>query len=240
MKKTNKLSAFTLIELLIVIAVIGILAGMLFPAIKAVMDSAQGTRVANNGKQIVTAITQANIDREANSKGPIWPGIKDVKWGSTANEYFARLLGEGGKVEISGINVAMFAGGGVPAAADPAKLKEGGCIWSVLGGIDSCDDNTPFMWTRNMDDIDEAAFNTSQEGDAGEADWSGKLNSTGNNEKPFNKGQVVLARKGASFAVIKAKDLTPSSFLAGSTNEATNLKVYLAKSSTEESNSEGF
>ena len=240
MKKSTKLSAFTLIELLIVIAVIGILAGMLFPAIKAVMDSAQGTRVANNGKQIVTAITQANIDREASSKGTIWPGKENVKWGSTANDYFARLLGEGGRVEISGISVAMFAGGGVPAAADAAKLKEGGCIWSILGGIESCDDNTPFMWTRNMDDVAEADFNTSQEGDAGEVSWAEKLNSTGNNAKPFNKQQVVLARKGASFAVIKAKDLTPSSFLAGSTNAAENLKVYAALSGAEETDDEGF
>ena len=54
MKKTSKRSAFTLIELLIVIAVIGILAAMLFPAIQSVMGSAQGTQVANNGKQIVT------------------------------------------------------------------------------------------------------------------------------------------------------------------------------------------
>ena len=89
MKKSTKLSAFTLIELLIVIAVIGILAGMLFPAIKAVMNSAQGTRVANNGKQIVTAITTANIDREASSKGDIWPTV-DKNW-ANSNEYFARL-----------------------------------------------------------------------------------------------------------------------------------------------------
>ena len=104
MKKSTKLSAFTLIELLIVIAVIGILAGMLFPAIKAVMNSAQGTRVANNGKQIVTAITTANIDREANSKGDIWPTDgKGVTW-SDSNAYFARLLGKGGKAELTGIN----------------------------------------------------------------------------------------------------------------------------------------
>ena len=225
MKKSTKLSAFTLIELLIVIAVIGILAGMLFPAIKAVMNSAQGTRVANNGKQIVTAITSANIDREANSKGDIWPTVEKA-WGSS-NEYFARLLGaEGKKAELTGISTTMFAGGGVEAASDADTLKTTGCIWSMLAGISVCDDNMPFIWTRNMKDIADGDFNTSQDT---EDDWSGKLD---DGEKPFGSQQVVLARKGASFQVIKAKDLTSSTFLASSTNS--NVKVVAAIASEAE------
>ena len=222
MKKSTKLSAFTLIELLIVIAVIGILAGMLFPAIKAVMSSAQGTRVANNGKQIVTAITSANIDREANSKGDIWPTV-DKNW-SSSNEYFARLLGDGGKAELTGISVSMFAGGGVEAAKDAASMKtdKKGNIWSMLAGISVCDDNMPFIWTRNMKDIADGDFATSQDS---EEDWSGKLNDA---EKPFGDQQVVLARKGASFQVIKAKDLTSSTFLASSTNSSVKVVAAIA------------
>ncbi len=217
MKKSTKLSAFTLIELLIVIAVIGILAGMLFPAIKAVMNSAQGTRVANNGKQIVTAITTANIDREASSKGDIWPTV-DKNWGSS-NEYFARLLGEGGKAELTGISVSMFAGGGVEAAADAASMvnDKKGNIWSMLAGISVCDDNMPFIWTRNMDGLADTDFNTSQDT---EVDWADKLNDA---ETPFGAQQVVLARKGASFQVIKAKDLTSTTFLSSSTNASVKI-----------------
>lgn len=227
MKKSTKLSAFTLIELLIVIAVIGILAGMLFPAIKAVMNSAQGTRVANNGKQIVTAITSANIDREANSKGDIWPTTE--KGWANSNEYFARLMGEGGKAELTGISTSMFAGGGVEAASDAADLKNKGCIWSMLAGISVCDDNMPFIWTRNMNKIADGDFNTSQDGDAGEADWQDMLDGS---ETPFGNQQVVLARKGASFQVIKSKDLTPSTFLASSTNGS--VKVVAAIAGSEE------
>lgn len=222
MKKSTKLSAFTLIELLIVIAVIGILAGMLFPAIKAVMNSAQGTRVANNGKQIVTAITSANIDREANSKGDIWPTV-DKSW-SDSNAYFARLMGDGGKAELTGISTSMFAGGGVEAASDAADLKQKGNIWSMLAGISVCDDNMPFIWTRNMDQLTDSDFNTSQDT---ETDWADKLNDA---ETPFGSQQVVLARKGASFQVIKTKDLTSTTFLASSTNGSVKVVKAIAGS----------
>ena len=232
MKKSTKLSAFTLIELLIVIAVIGILAGMLFPAIRAVMDSAQGTRVANNGKQIVTAITTANIDREASSKGDIWP-TADKGWGSS-NEYFARLLGEGGKAELTGIGTSMFAGGGVEAAPDAATLKSRNCIWSMLAGISVCDDNMPFIWTRNMKDVADGDFATSADA---EDEWDDKLDDA---EKPFGSQQVVLARKGASFAVIKAKDLTSSTFLASSTNSSVKVVAALDTATDNANNEDGF
>ena len=222
MKKSTKLSAFTLIELLIVIAVIGILAGMLFPAIKAVMNSAQGTRVANNGKQIVTAITSANIDREANSKGDIWPTV-DKGW-SDSNAYFARLMGNEGKAELTGISTSMFAGGGVEAAADAKDLTQKGNIWSMLAGISVCDDNMPFIWTRNMDKLADSDFNTSQDT---ETDWADKLNDA---ETPFGSQQVVLARKGASFQVIKTKDLTSTTFLASSTNGSVKVVAAIAGS----------
>lgn len=211
MKKSTKLSAFTLIELLIVIAVIGILAGMLFPAIKAVMNSAQGTRLANNGKQIVTAITSANIDREANSKGSIWPPTT-VSW-SDSNQYFSKIMTKG---ELTGISVSMFAGGGVPAAKDADELKEKGCVWSMLAGIEVCDDNMPFIWTRNMKITEKSKFGTIST-DADGDDWSDMLDG---DETPFGDQQVVLARKGASFQVIKKKDLTDIVFLANSTNSA--------------------
>ena len=222
MKKSTKLSAFTLIELLIVIAVIGILAGMLFPAIKAVMNSAQGTRVANNGKQIVTAITTANIDREASSKGDIWPTV-DKNW-ANSNEYFARLLGEGGKAELTGINTSMFAGGGVEAAKDATELKDKGCIWSMLANISVCDDNMPFIWTRNLKTITKEQFNVSQD-QAEETDFAQYFD---DGEKPFGSEQVVLARKGASFQVIKRKDLTAAAFLAGSTNSTVEVVAAIA------------
>jgi prepilin-type N-terminal cleavage/methylation domain-containing protein len=48
--------AFTLIELLIVIAMIAILAGLLFPAFQAVQNQAKRTQAKNDLTQIVTAV----------------------------------------------------------------------------------------------------------------------------------------------------------------------------------------
>jgi len=49
--------AFTLIELLIVIAIIGILMALLFPAVNSVIDTARKTQAKNDATQIATAVT---------------------------------------------------------------------------------------------------------------------------------------------------------------------------------------
>ena len=219
MKKTSKRSAFTLIELLIVIAVIGILAAMLFPAIQSVMGSAQGTQVANNGKQIVMAITSANIDRTSQMRGEVWPG--KGKW-QDSNAYFARLMGDGGKAVITGINFSTFAGGGVDPAADMTAFKKGGNVWTMLAGIANCaDSRTPFMWTRNFN-IEVGDFGDAQ---TQEDNWDNKLTE---GVKPFTTEEVVMVSKGAAMFPIKASSLTNKAFLGGTTNTTAAIEIVKA------------
>ena len=55
-------AAFTLVELLTVIAIIAILMGILFPAIGIVKDQANKTRARNACLQIVAAVKQYNVE----------------------------------------------------------------------------------------------------------------------------------------------------------------------------------
>ncbi|NLF85070.1 MAG: prepilin-type N-terminal cleavage/methylation domain-containing protein, partial [Lentisphaerae bacterium] len=54
-----KIKGFTLVEMLVVIAIIAILAAALFPAISNAMDAARATAMKNKGRGIWAAILSA-------------------------------------------------------------------------------------------------------------------------------------------------------------------------------------
>src|SRR5215471_5011705 len=62
MKKIKILSAFTLIELLIVIAIIAILASIALPAFVGVQRRAKQTKDMSNAKQVMLALRQFDTD----------------------------------------------------------------------------------------------------------------------------------------------------------------------------------
>jgi prepilin-type N-terminal cleavage/methylation domain-containing protein/prepilin-type processing-associated H-X9-DG protein len=94
--------AFTLIELIIVIAIIAALAALLLPAIGTVMDHARDAKCIENLRQVGIIINAAAIDNnsiypkiENDSKHPMHPDPQEKVW--TLPEL---VTAKGGSVEI--------------------------------------------------------------------------------------------------------------------------------------------
>ena len=84
-------SAFTLVELLVVISIIAILAGFAMPAMSRAMESADRTKVLNDGKQI--ALSMKNYAADYQGEFPFFTD-PDRKTGEpqSANDILATLV----------------------------------------------------------------------------------------------------------------------------------------------------
>src|SRR5436305_15036249 len=90
--KLRSQSAFTLIEMLVVISIIAVLAAFAVPALTSALTKGQMTGTMNNGRQMYLAGQQMALDGSANSDpNLVWPGDDTVNLG-TMNAYMTRLV----------------------------------------------------------------------------------------------------------------------------------------------------
>jgi len=218
LRTIRKVNGFTLIEMLVVIAIIAILAAALFPAITGAIEQAKATALKNKGRSIWAAVITANAEREPLSLPSVWPGdLPGYTSGTKATDYFKFLMGmpftagalgtTAGDPICEDLKLATLTGAGATTASSLSSMGDANCAWyalNVCAATNSAED--AFIFTKNIGFASLTAPLTST------------VMPTGINPGVVNIKRGVFVTFGGSCIDLRAKYLTSTNWLVGSTN----------------------
>ena len=184
--KTRSQSAFTLIEMLVVISIIAVLAAFAVPALTSALTKGQMTGTLNNGRQLYLAGQQMALDGAANSDpNLVWPG--DDGTILTVTNYVNRLFqndylkaGDLQKLlNAPGTNATVTTNAGPPPSVTLAGATPGFKFFKVH---DADSANVVFLETNNY------AYNTTLQGVT---------------TAPFGDKGFIVQRKGGDASILR-------------------------------------
>lgn len=196
-------SAFTLIEMLVVIAIIATIAAFAVPALTSALSKGQMTGTMNNARQLFLAGQQMALDGATNSDANYaWPGDYTGASAITTLQQYCTKLVSNGYLNAGDLTKLLNAPGAtctVSSAADP----NGGTDITLQGvsglkvykihEVDSS--NTLFAVTANY------VYNTALTATAA----------------PFGDKGFVAMRKGGDASVLRKNQATAANFGSGQT-----------------------
>lgn len=218
MKKQSK--GFTLVELLVVIGILGILMGVLFPAISGAMAKTKQTACKMNGKKLFDAITTAGLSHPDQDECALWPRssnnigndtteITGMKFGDSVS-YFKQLfdLDNYGTQQWNSYlkgsaNVDVLYGCGVPPFQGK-NIQPRNVMWIVAQGVTSdVDEVVPVLVTRNAQYqslFTSGTFTGQENTQVGIGKEAG-----GESNTPFGADSFIVVRKGGGVDVIEGR-----------------------------------
>jgi prepilin-type N-terminal cleavage/methylation domain-containing protein len=194
--KKTKTSGFTLIEMLVVIAIIALLAAILVPTVTNALENANRTRALSNGRGIYQAIFAAHLETiNFPPDQPVWPTSQDLGADTpdtSSTNYFTRLIED----EVLTEDFGLFAAGEFRAARDLNGFAAANNAWNVTNNTsNNSSSQVPFLTTRNLTD-------------ATLGDLEGTAAPTFSETELYEDRALVVVRVGGGGEVIPGRALT--------------------------------
>ncbi len=122
--KSSPRSAFTLVELLVVLAIVAVLAALLVPAARSALDTARSTKCASNLRQIGLALSAYASDNN-NAYPPLTDAVAAKDWDQAAIAPYLPLRPGGQQNAVFTCPAANFKGYAWAAASRAYSAADG-------------------------------------------------------------------------------------------------------------------